>query len=88
MKKVYVEGRSRAASFVRDVAVLSRLRHPHVLPFYGACLQPPGRCWILTHHCAGGTLKEWLHDRAAGPGAAPLLSRRLTVRSHAGGPGC
>lgn len=85
VKKVNVEGKSRAASFVREVRVLSRLRHPHVLPFYGACLLPPGRCWILTHHSTGGTLKEWLHGRSSrgsglgSGGGQPPLSRRLTV---------
>ena len=84
VKKVNVEGKSRAASFLREVRVLSRLRHPHILPFYGACLQPPGRCWILTHLCEGGTLKERLRHWSPGGftgrmGPALTLRQRLTA---------
>ena len=78
VKRVRVDGATRAASFLREVSVSARLRHPNVLPFYGACLAPPDACLILTHLCEGGTVKDWLHpsDPSVEP---PALSRRLRV---------
>ena len=72
-KRVNVSGKSRAVSFLREVKVLARLRHPHVLPFYAACLKPPDHCLLLTDYCTGGTLKEWLYPR---DGSNPPSTRR------------
>ena len=76
-KRVNVSGKSRAVSFLREVKVLAQLRHPHVLPFYAACLKPPENCLLLTDYCTGGTLKEWLYPRdGSNP---PSTRRRLRV---------
>ena len=72
-KRVNVSGKSRAVSFLREVKVLAQLRHPHVLPFYAACLKPPENCLLLTDYCTGGTLKEWLYPR---DGSNPTSTRR------------
>ena len=57
---------SRAAlrAFKREVAVLSRLRHPCVVRLLGACLAPPDLC-IVEELVEGGSLHAYLH----GPGA-------------------
>jgi len=78
LKSVRVEARDEIMSFLREVDVMSSIRHPFVLPFIGAVLDPPHRCWVLTEWMPGGTLKSWLHgDRDAGvpPRRAPLSAR-------------
>ncbi len=74
-----VEPRADAAeAFGREVRALSAVRHPNVLHFYGAVLEP-GRCWLVAEHAAGGSLAEWLHGRgggwARGAPARPLAKR-------------
>ena len=75
VKRVNVSTPTRVATFLREVDVLRRLRHPHVLPFYGAGLDPVDRrggCFILTRVCEGGTMKQWLYPQSSngGPGNA------------------
>ncbi len=47
--------------FLREVEALASLRHPHVLPFLGACLQGPERLWLITEFMEGGTMAAWLY---------------------------
>eukprot|EP00192_Tetraselmis_astigmatica_P004850 CAMPEP_0117663918 /NCGR_PEP_ID=MMETSP0804-20121206/8891_1 /TAXON_ID=1074897 /ORGANISM="Tetraselmis astigmatica, Strain CCMP880" /LENGTH=482 /DNA_ID=CAMNT_0005471013 /DNA_START=333 /DNA_END=1781 /DNA_ORIENTATION=- len=78
LKRVRVGSREDAASFLREVEAMSSVRHSCVLPFIGAVLHPPDRCWILMEWMPGGTLKTWIHgDRKAGvpPKKAPLSVR-------------
>jgi len=79
VKAVLVESAQEAVSFLREIEIMSCVRHPNVLPFIGAVLQPPESCWVLAEWMGGGTLKAWLHgDRAAGvPRARHKLSARL-----------
>jgi len=49
-----------ATRFQREVKVLSRIRSPHVVPFVGACLEPPDNCILVTELMEGGDLKQWL----------------------------
>jgi serine/threonine protein kinase len=95
-KRVRVDTPSRATSFLREVRALARTRHPHVLPFYGACLSPPDDCWIVARACRGGTLKQWLYPRGdpddippvvraiRGSGVPPLAQRLAVARQVAG----
>ena len=95
-KRVRVDTPSRATSFLREVRALARLRHPHVLPFYGACLSPPDDCWVVARACRGGTLKRWLYPRGdpddippvvralRGSGVPPLAQRLAVARQVAG----
>ena len=44
--------------YLREVEIMSRLRHPRVVPFLAASL-PPGQCFIVMELLPGGTLKQW-----------------------------
>lgn len=59
--------------------VLSCVRHPCLLPFIGAVLNPPEQCFILSEWMPGGTLKTWIHgDQGKGiPAARHKLSACL-----------
>jgi len=63
-KCVNINSKSAISCFLREVRTLAKLRHPCIVPFLGACLQPPNRCWILCKYMEGGTLAEWLHKGA------------------------
>ena len=43
------------ALFAREVAIMSDLRHPHIVSFYGACLEDGHACYVM-EHMAKGTL--------------------------------
>jgi hypothetical protein len=45
----------------KEIAILSRLRHPNVVLYMGACTRPPNVC-IVTESCEQGSLYEVLHD--------------------------
>jgi hypothetical protein len=46
---------------------MSRLSHPHIIRFFGACLAPPHVC-IVEELAAGGSLHARLHARRRGSG--------------------
>lgn len=48
-------------SFLLEVRLLARLRHPFILQLLGACLNPPSECWLLTELLSRGTLLHFLH---------------------------
>ncbi|KAI5080933.1 hypothetical protein GOP47_0004116 [Adiantum capillus-veneris] len=50
-----------AQSFCQEVDLLSRVRHPNVVQFLGACLSIPDKAWIVMEYMFVGTLSEWLH---------------------------
>ena len=71
VKCVRVAAGTELSNFLREVEALSMLRHPHVLPFLGACLQvETNHCWLLAELMAGGTLSEWLHQPDTAQGTA------------------
>ena len=66
-------GDEQLASVCREVEVLRRLRHPHIVEFYGACTKPPHWCLVM-EYAEGGTLSNLLHGPAAPPDAGlPML---------------
>ena len=73
VKNVSINTPLDAKSFLREVKMLSGLRHPNILPFHGAVIRPPGHCLVITKCMKGGTLWNWLHksDRK------PCLTKRL-----------
>lgn len=46
--------------FIREVTLLSRLHHPNVVKFVGACKQPPVFC-VVTEYLSEGSLRAYLH---------------------------
>ena len=66
-------GDEQLASVCREVEVLRRLRHPHIVEFYGACTKPPHWCLVM-EYAEGGTLSNLLHGPNALPDAGlPML---------------
>lgn len=52
-------------SLRQEVQVLSRLSHPHIIRFWGACLAPPNVC-LVEELAEGGSLHARLHARRRG----------------------
>jgi len=59
--ELFVSNPGAEAFFAQEADLLSRQRHPHVLRLMGACLRPPGSCFLVTELLSGATLGEWLH---------------------------
>lgn len=64
-------------NFVREVEALAQVRHPNVMAMYGACVEPPDRCWIVCEYLPGGSLSAWLYGP---PGARRPPQRPLSER--------
>lgn len=75
VKCVRIQQRDEAESFLREVHVLACVRHPNVMPFYGACLQPPKHCMLLCEYLPGGNLRDWLYGQGRSPPKRPLAER-------------
>eukprot|EP01087_Luapelamoeba_hula_P008577 TRINITY_DN2153_c2_g1_i1.p1 TRINITY_DN2153_c2_g1~~TRINITY_DN2153_c2_g1_i1.p1 ORF type:complete len:747 (+),score=124.57 TRINITY_DN2153_c2_g1_i1:301-2541(+) len=48
--------------FKNEIVLMSNLRHPHIVLFMGACLQPPDLC-IITEWCDKGSLYGLLRSK-------------------------
>ena len=48
------------AGICGEVEVLRKLRHPHVVEFFGACTVPPHLCLVM-EFAEGGTLEQLIH---------------------------
>ena len=83
VKRVRVRSDADAASFLREVEILSGLRHPNVFTFVGAALVPPDACYLISECCSGGTLARWLHGDASAP-RAPRRSLASRLRMALG----
>ena len=64
-------------AFARELVAMSIIRHPNVVSFYGAVIDPPDRCWIVCEWIPNGTLSHWLHGV---PGAPRRPQRTLLER--------
>jgi tRNA A-37 threonylcarbamoyl transferase component Bud32 len=77
-------GDAQLASVCREVEVLRRLRHPHIVEFYGACTKPPHWCLVM-EYAEGGTLADLLHGpnapRDTGLPALQLLQLGTEIAS-------
>jgi len=49
-----------SVEFTREISVMMRLRHPNLVLFMGAAMDPP---MIVSEYCAGGTVFSLLHQR-------------------------
>ncbi|CAE8624171.1 unnamed protein product [Polarella glacialis] len=47
-------------AFSREVSVLSKLKHPHLLELFGVCFG--NKLCVITEFCSGGSLFELLHN--------------------------
>uniref|UniRef100_A0A915EIG8 Protein kinase domain-containing protein n=1 Tax=Ditylenchus dipsaci TaxID=166011 RepID=A0A915EIG8_9BILA len=47
--------------FCREVSILSRLKHPNVISFVGACMDDPSQFAIITEYVSAGSLFSLLH---------------------------
>ncbi|GFR48878.1 hypothetical protein Agub_g10820 [Astrephomene gubernaculifera] len=85
VKVVRLRHAAELTSFLREVESMSYIRHPHVVPFLGACLSAPDRLSLVSEYMPNGTLSDWLHPGGLpGPGSSsggllrptpPLLER-------------
>ena len=64
------------ASFQSEVAVLSTLRHPHIIAFLAACTVPPDIC-IIEELAEGGSLHTKLHGPRGRRQCCPLPLQEL-----------
>ena len=73
VKKLFLDpdadGPAAVAEFRREVALMRRLKHPHIVQFLGCVARPPDLA-IVTQLAAGGSLFKLLH-RPAPPGGPP-----------------
>eukprot|EP01065_Artemidia_motanka_P027608 TRINITY_DN327_c2_g1_i1.p1 TRINITY_DN327_c2_g1~~TRINITY_DN327_c2_g1_i1.p1 ORF type:complete len:629 (+),score=147.64 TRINITY_DN327_c2_g1_i1:92-1888(+) len=63
-------GDAELSEWRREVTVMMRLRHPHVLMFLGACFKSHGQLMIVTEMCQGS-----LREHMSGPDIIPILWR-------------
>ena len=59
-------------SITAEILLLQNLRHPNVINFLGACLDPPNPCLIL-EYAEGGSLHNMLHTCQKVPQYGTLL---------------
>mmetsp|Transcript_88 Transcript_88/g.238 ORF Transcript_88/g.238 Transcript_88/m.238 type:complete len:589 (+) Transcript_88:3-1769(+) len=56
------QGENRS-DVLREIELLSQLRHPNVLLYLGACVEPGKPLCIVTEHYSGGSVYELLHGQ-------------------------
>lgn len=85
VKIVRVGQPNEARSFFREVTALSNIKHPNVLPFYGAVLAPPENCWLICEYMSGGSLATWLYGEGVDPrsGNSPMFGPRHLLGTRA-----
>ncbi|EFO20785.2 TKL/MLK/HH498 protein kinase [Loa loa] len=55
--------KSEVDMFCREVSILSKLQHPNVINFVGACLDDPSQFAIITEFLVNGSLFSLLHEQ-------------------------
>ena len=55
---------SAASTFTREIEIVSKLRHPHVIGYLGTCTYN-GALRIFMEYCPAGSLREFLDDFGA-----------------------
>lgn len=69
-------GQEALCTFIKEVHILSRLRHPNCVLFLGVCIDR-GHEAIVTEYLARGSVYDLLHRRQADGGALPPLKLSL-----------
>ena len=67
-------GGAPARAFDREMLALAHLKHPNIVPVYGACHHADGRVSLVEELLTGGTLHRRLHAAGGGGGPAPLAA--------------
>lgn len=67
VKVLRVDQPALAVNFIREVSVLSTVKHPNVLQFQGAVVAPPEHCWLICDLMTAGTLTTWLYGQGVDP---------------------
>ena len=67
------------SSFKKEVTIMSKLRHPNVLLFMGACTEP-GNLMIVTELMTSGSVYDLLHDKSVNL----TFKRRMKIAKGAG----
>eukprot|EP01119_Soliformovum_irregulare_P002835 TRINITY_DN13093_c0_g1_i1.p1 TRINITY_DN13093_c0_g1~~TRINITY_DN13093_c0_g1_i1.p1 ORF type:complete len:675 (+),score=159.41 TRINITY_DN13093_c0_g1_i1:188-2212(+) len=62
--------------FYKEVSIISKLRHPNVLMFLGACMQDGNRC-LVTEYLVGGSLSNLIHHSFITLEKAPNIRSRI-----------
>ncbi|KRY15716.1 Serine/threonine-protein kinase TNNI3K, partial [Trichinella patagoniensis] len=57
-----VGSKSDVKMFCREVSIMSRLNHPNILQFIGACLDDPSQFALVTEFAQDGSLFNALHE--------------------------
>ncbi|KAF9528867.1 kinase-like domain-containing protein [Crepidotus variabilis] len=62
-KSVFGETRNERhlKAFEKEIKIWSRLHHPRILPFYGACLASE-KPFLVTKYCANGNVMDYMRD--------------------------
>jgi serine/threonine protein kinase len=47
----------------REITTAARLRHPHVVQVYGACVYSTTEIWLVMEYADGGSLFSKLSDK-------------------------
>lgn len=69
----------QSASFLREVELLSNLRHPNVLLYMGACVKATAPLCIVSEHVQGGSLHDNLHGASSKTRLISSPSDRLLI---------
>jgi serine/threonine protein kinase len=48
----------------REITTAARLRHPHVVQVYGACVYSPTELWLVMEYADGGSLFSKIADKS------------------------
>jgi len=74
---------SHLDEMAKEINALRKLRHPRLVRFIGACVQPP-LLLVVTEFMAGGSL----HDRLFGPRSSPILAHQKRLMAIQMAEGC
>ncbi|KAG6675732.1 hypothetical protein I3842_15G118300 [Carya illinoinensis] len=75
VKRLYENNCKRVEQFMNEVAILTGLRHPHLVSLYGSTSRHSRELVLVYEYVANGTVADHLHGERAKPGALPWPTR-------------